>query len=161
MASSVIQWQAQFWVWTFTFVASCSINTLVTAAAIWHSTLVNIWTKILKPDHFLFPKKVKLPNAAWYWKKTNLVAIIMIPVIVNSPVHETDLALFVHWPFAPHCLSEGPCSWYPCGHENEQVLLILICDVTQLLGDVLTRRPIFKTGHLATEIEQKRKQMYC
>ena len=25
--------------------------------------------------------------------------------------HQTDLALFVHGPFAPHCLQEGPCSW--------------------------------------------------
>ena len=57
----------------------------------------------------------------------------------HLPAHETVLALFVHWPRDSHCLLEGPCSLYPRGHENVQFVLIFISDVTQSLGEVLTR----------------------
>lgn len=59
----------------------------------------------------------------------------------SSPLHETDLALFVHSPFDPHSSVKGePRSWYSCGHENEQFVLAFIYDVIQSPGDVFTGR---------------------
>lgn len=55
----------------------------------------------------------------------------------SSPLHETDLALFVHSPFDPHSVKGEPRSWYPCGHEN---VLAFIYDVIQSPGDVFTGR---------------------
>ena len=52
-----------------------------------------------------------------------------------------------HTPRNPHCVEDGPSSLYPCGHENEHIALISIGDVTQLFGDVWTRRLTFSAGH--------------
>ena len=72
--------------------------------------------------------------------------------IGNSPTHKTLLALSVHCPRDPHCLYEGPFSWYPCGHENEHLVVYFIGDVPQLPGEVLTRPMTVRAGHLITEM---------
>jgi len=66
-------------------------------------------------------------------------------------MHEIFLALLVQSPPNPHCDEEGPCSWYPCGHEKEQVLFVSFCDVTQLLGNVFTSRLTVRAGHPGRE----------
>ena len=62
-------------------------------------------------------------------------------------MQEIFLALLVQSPLNPHCDEEGPCSWYPCGHENEQIVFVSFCDVTQLLGNVFTSRLTVRAGH--------------
>ena len=66
-------------------------------------------------------------------------------------MHEIFLALLVQSPFNPHCDEEAPCSWYPCGHENEHVVLVSFCDVTQLSGNVFTSRLTVRAGHPGRE----------
>ena len=66
-------------------------------------------------------------------------------------MHEIFLALLVQSPLNRHCDEEGPCSWYPCGHENEHVVLVSFCDVTQLSGNVFTSQLTVRAGHSGTE----------
>ena len=75
----------------------------------------------------------------------------------SSPLHETDLALFVHSPFDPHSVKGEPRSWYPCGHENEQFVLAFIYDVIQSPGDVFTGRDKLSFMQPGAETVEKNK----
>ena len=77
----------------------------------------------------------------------------------NSPIHIT-VASSVHTPRNPHCAEDGPSSLYPRGHENEHIALISIGDVTQLFGDVWTRRLTFSAGHFITGDKKNHRKNY-